>query len=96
VTPYDDLWRLKQITGKSEFELFYIAAEEKGWPDYQVEKHFRRFLNDQTLPVYVKEFLEDGKQHIGHTDAAVEIFLAKSCYDKNYFGAGLDKTAFEK
>jgi len=58
------LWKLKQITDKSEYEIFHIAAEEKGWPEYQVERHFKRYLNDQTLPVYLKEFLEDGKEHL--------------------------------
>jgi hypothetical protein len=29
-----------------------------------VEKHFRRYLADQTLPLYVKQFLEEGKEHI--------------------------------
>ena len=63
-TPQEYLWRLKQITDKSEYEIFHIAAEEKGWPDYQVERHFKRYLENQTLPDYVKEFLEDGKEYI--------------------------------
>ena len=64
LTPKEYLWKLKCITGKSEYEIFHIAAEEKGWPEYQVERHFKRYLEDQTLPDYVKEFLEDGKEHI--------------------------------
>ena len=64
LTPQEYLWRLKQITDKSEYEIFHIAAEEKGWPDYQVERHFKRYLENQTLPDYVKEFLEDGKEYI--------------------------------
>ncbi|MGD8491984.1 MAG: hypothetical protein PVI38_04035 [Desulfobacterales bacterium] len=64
LTPSDYLWKLKCITGKSEYEIFHIAAEEKGRPRYQVERHFKRYLEDQTLPDYVKEFLEDGKEHI--------------------------------
>jgi hypothetical protein len=64
LTPKEYLWKLKQISDKSEYELFHIAAEEKGWPEYHVERHFRRYLEDQTLPEYVKEFLEDGKEYI--------------------------------
>ena len=64
ITPEEYLWKLESITGKSEYEIFHIAAEEKGWPSYQVEKHFKRYLADQTLPAYVKEFLEDGKEYI--------------------------------
>jgi len=64
LTPLEYLWKFKCITGKSEYEIFHIAAEDKGWPKYQVERHFKRYLEDQTLPDYVKEFLEDGKEHI--------------------------------
>ncbi len=64
LTPLEYLWKLKQITGKSEYEIFHLAAEEKDWPTYQVERHFKRYIEDQTLPVYVKAFLEDGKVHI--------------------------------
>ena len=64
LTSKEYLWKLKCITGKSEYELFHIAAEEKGWPKYQVEIHFKRYLADRTLPVYLKEFLEDGRDHI--------------------------------
>jgi hypothetical protein len=64
LTPQEYLWKLKQISDKSEYELFHIAAQEKGWPEYQVERHFKRYLENQTLPDYVKEFLEDGKEYI--------------------------------
>ena len=64
LTPKEYFWRLKQISDKSEYELFHIAAEEKGWPEYQVERHFRRYLEDQTLPIYVQQFIEDGKAYI--------------------------------
>jgi hypothetical protein len=64
LTPKEYFWKLKQISDKSEYELFHIAAEEKGWPEYQVERHFRRYLEDQSLPIYVQQFIEDGKAYI--------------------------------
>ncbi len=64
LTHQEYLWRLKQITGKSEYDIFHIAAEEKGWADDWVEMHFKRYLEDQTLPMYVQQFIEDGKAHI--------------------------------
>jgi hypothetical protein len=63
-TDQEYLWRLKQITGKSEYEIFQIAAKEKGWTDVWVEIHFRRYLEDQTLPIYVQQFIEEGKAYI--------------------------------
>jgi len=65
LTPQDYLWKLKQITGKSEYEIFQIAAKDKGWTDDWLEKHFRRYLEEQVLPIYVQQFIEDGKASIG-------------------------------
>ena len=64
LTNQEYLWRLKQITGKSEYDIFHIAAKEKGWTDDWVEVHFKRYLEDQTLPIYVQQFIEDGKAYI--------------------------------
>ena len=64
LTQQQYLWRLKQITGKSEYDIFQIAAEEKGWADDWVEMHFKRYLEDQTIPIYVQQFIEDGKAYI--------------------------------
>jgi hypothetical protein len=80
LTPQEYLWKLKQITGKSEYELFHIAAEEKGWPEYQVERHFKRYLENQTLPEYLKEFLEDGKEYINAYRPGSGNFLDKRLY----------------
>jgi hypothetical protein len=75
--PKEYLWKLKQISDKSEYELFHIAAKEKGWPEYLVERHFKRYLEDQTLPDYVKEFLEDGKNTLTHIDLNAKNFSIK-------------------
>ena len=64
-TPEDYLWKLRHITDKSEYEIFEIAAEEKGRPIHLVEDDFNRYIKDQTLPIYVKQFLSDGKEYIG-------------------------------
>ena len=77
LTPLEYLWKLKQITDKSEYEIFIIAAEEKDWPEYQVERHFKRYLEDQTLPVYVEEFLEDGREYINAYRPKSGNFLSK-------------------
>ena len=64
LTQQEYLWRLKQITDKSEYEIFRIAASERGWADDYVEKHFRRYLEDQALPIYVQQFIDEGKAYI--------------------------------
>lgn len=76
-SPEQYLWELRKITGKGEYELFHIAAEEKGWPENQVENHFRRFLEDQTLPIYMKQFLEEGKAYIDDYRSGRAFFFDK-------------------
>jgi len=64
LTHQDYLWKLKHITGKSEYDIFQIAAKEKGWTDDWVETQFKLYLEDQTLPIYVQQFIEEGKEYI--------------------------------
>ena len=86
-TPAQYLWKLKQITGKSEYELFLIAAEEKGWPEYHVERHFRRYLEDEVLPEYVKDFLEDGQEYIdNYRSKRGNIFQKRVLIFYSFFG----------
>ena len=86
-TPTQTLWKLKQITGKSEYELFHIAAEEKGWPKDQVERNFRRYLEDEFLPSYVKDFLEDGQEYIdNYRSKRGNIFQKRVLIFYSFFG----------
>ena len=77
ISPEQYLWELRKITGKGEYELFHIAAKEKGWPENQVENHFRRFLEDQTLPIYMKQFLEEGQAYIDEYRSGKVLFFDK-------------------
>ena len=60
---YSDLmYKLHLILEVSEHDIFQIAARESGnssWKD-----HFKQYVKDGSLPAYMIEFLEDGREKI--------------------------------
>jgi len=60
----DYLYRLHLITGKSEYDLFKVAAVEGGVAEYMVDDQFKLYVKDGTLPAYMTKFLDQGKEHI--------------------------------
>jgi hypothetical protein len=60
------LHKFSCITGLSNFDVFKLAAKEKGFAEYLAEEHFSRHIRDGAdwFPQYVKDFLDDGREHI--------------------------------
>ena len=73
-TRCDYLYKLHLILGKSEYEIFKIAANEKGWAEYLVEEDFKRYLDDGVMPRYLIDFLDDGKEHIEKAEVKTWIY----------------------
>ena len=66
--PYDVLLnKLKVILDSSEYEIFQIAAMEKGHADYKVPVDFDTYIKTERIPVYVQQFLEEGRETILET-----------------------------
>jgi len=62
------LIQLALILNCSEFKIFQIAAKEKGLPESSIVNHFKSYIlnygNDSYIPVYVKQFIDKGKEII--------------------------------
>jgi hypothetical protein len=59
------LYKLHLILDVSEYEIFKIAAKEKGIPEYMTEDSFRKYIKmNHELPLFLKEFLDEGKEYI--------------------------------
>lgn len=58
----DYLYRLHLITGKSEYELFRIAAEESG--NFSFDEHFSAYVETGCFPEYMTKWLDEGKPYI--------------------------------
>ena len=55
------LSRLAKMKGKSEYEVFFLAAESWRRTTVQIEADFKRFLLDGQIPYYVKDYVRKGK-----------------------------------
>ena len=58
------LYKIARLTGKSEYDVFCKSAE--GWPVSQarIDQDFKRYLNHQSIPHYVNDFVRKNKKHI--------------------------------
>ena len=58
------LFKISRLTGKSEYDVFYKAAQE--WPvsREQIEQDFKKYLSDESIPYYVNDFVRKNKKHI--------------------------------
>lgn len=71
------LFKISRLTAKSEYDIFYKAAED--WPvsKEQIEQDFKRYVCDQSIPYYVNDFVRKNKKHID--ELRISIF-ARSWY----------------
>ena len=58
------LFKISRLTGKSEYDIFFKAAED--WPvsKEQIEQDFNRYLHNASIPYYVNDFVRKNKKHI--------------------------------
>jgi hypothetical protein len=63
-TMEDYLYKISRIAGKSEYEIFLKSAEE--WPVSvdKIEEDFKAYLQHQSVPYYVRDFIRRNKEHI--------------------------------
>ncbi|UCD82684.1 MAG: hypothetical protein JSW26_15005 [Desulfobacterales bacterium] len=62
------LFKIARVTGKSEYDVFCKSAED--WPVSQarIEQDFKRYLCQESVPYYVKDFVRRNKKHIDDLD----------------------------
>jgi hypothetical protein len=58
------LTHLAKARGKSEYEVFFIAAESWHRTTPQIEGDFRRFLLDGQIPYYVKDYIRKTRSEL--------------------------------
>ncbi len=64
LTEEELLTRWAKLRGKSEYEVFFWAAESWRTTKTQVEADFRQYLLHGQLPYYVKDYLRKTKGEI--------------------------------
>jgi hypothetical protein len=60
----DYLFKISRVTGHSEYDVFCKSAE--AWPvsREKIEDDFTRYLQQQSVPHYVNDFVRRNKKHI--------------------------------
>ena len=60
----DYLFKISRVTGHSEYDVFCKSAEV--WPvsREKIEEDFTRYLQRQSVPHYVNDFVRRNKKHI--------------------------------
>ncbi|MEE4263652.1 MAG: hypothetical protein V2I56_13250 [Desulfobacteraceae bacterium] len=60
----DYLFKISRVTGHSEYDVFCKSAED--WPvsRERIEQDFTRYLQQQSVPHYVNDFVRRNKKYI--------------------------------
>ena len=64
ITMEDYLYKISRVTGKSEYDIFLKSAEEWPVPVNKIEEDFKAYLQNQTVPYYVRDFIRRNKDQI--------------------------------
>ena len=66
------LYKISRISGDSEYDIFFKSAAN--WPisNDRVDRDFRRYLSDQSLPYYVTDYLRKKRDHIDELEKEKE------------------------
>ena len=64
LTDDEFLARLAEAKGKSEYEVFFLAAESWRRPTGQVEADFKTYLLQGQLPYYVIDYIRRAKAEL--------------------------------
>lgn len=51
-------------TGRTEYDLFHISAEGWSVSDERIDQDFKRYMSDQIMPHYAKDFVRKNQNHI--------------------------------
>ena len=58
------LYKISLETGQIEYDLFRKSAKDWAVSDDRIEQDFKRYMADQVLPYYVKDFIRKNCEHI--------------------------------
>ena len=60
----DSLYEISLATGRTEYDLLGVSAEEWSVSGARIDQDFKRYMIDQVLPHYAKDFVRKNKIHL--------------------------------
>jgi len=64
IAPERSLYNITLATGRTEYDLFCQSAEEWSVPVSRIDQDFTRYMTDQIMPYYVKDFVRRNQANI--------------------------------
>ena len=58
------LYNISLETGRNEYDLFLKSAENWSISGQQIERDFKRYMADQVMPHYAKDFVRKNQNHL--------------------------------
>ena len=55
---------LAGLSQKSEYDLFFVSAEEWHIPDTKIKEDFKDYLRDGVVPYYVEDFVRKARKKL--------------------------------
>ena len=60
----NSLYKLSRATGRSEYELFQLSAQNWMVSSDRIGQDYRRYMTDRTMPFYAKDFVKRNQSQI--------------------------------
>ena len=60
----NSLYKISLATGRTEYELFHKSAEGWSVAGHRIDEDFKRYMADQVLPYYARDFVRKNHKHI--------------------------------
>jgi len=60
----DSLYEISLATGQTEYDLLSVSAEEWSVSGDRIDQDFKRYMADQVLPHYAKDFVRKNNIHL--------------------------------
>ena len=75
------LYIISLATGRTEYELFCKSAEDWSVSGHRIDQDFKRYMIDESLPYYVKDFVRKNLRHIDEALIKKEPVKTTSLWD---------------
>jgi hypothetical protein len=63
----DSLYEISLATGRTEYDLFCISAQDWSVSGDRIDQDFKIYMMDQVLPHYAKDFVRKNKIHLNES-----------------------------
>lgn len=75
------LYNISLATGRTEYDLFCKSAEDWLVSDNRIDQDFKKYMIDESLPYYVKDFVRKNSKHINESLIKKEVVKPTSVWD---------------